>query len=144
MSWLEELQNEIGSFKLASGLKVKVDKNATHPRDNVIKLIDDSIKYFEDNSYTIKGAKDKVKKPDHCYEISKGKATVWLSYSRQKLKLDDKNSVITDIDENKVISTLQILRKAVESGFFDAQLDTIKSLRSEAQKKSKAKTAGKK
>jgi hypothetical protein len=68
---------------------------------------------------------------------------VWISYSRQKLKLDGDNTVISGIDDNKVLAALNHLKQAVESGVFDAQLDSIKSLRSEAQKKSKASSAKK-
>ena len=72
-----------------------------------------------------------------CFEIAEGKAKVWLSYSRQKLKLDGDNIVIEGLADNKVIAALNHLRQAVESGVFDNQLEDIKLRRSAAQKASK-------
>ena len=73
-----------------------------------------------------------------------GKASVWLSYSRQKLKLDDTNTMITGLPDNKVIATLELLRRAVESNMFDAQLEGIKHKRSDAQRASKVSRSAKK
>ena len=143
MSWLDALKKEIGDFKLGTGIKEKAEKKTTLPRDNVIKLINDNIKLLGDSSYLVKTAKGAAKKPERCFESNDGKATVWISYSRQKLKLDGDNTVISGIDDNKVLAALNHLKQAVESGVFDAQLDSIKSLRSEAQKKSKASSAKK-
>lgn len=143
MSWLDALKKEVGDFKLSDGKKLKAIKQPTLPRDNVIKLINDNISYLNDNSYVVKTAKGKAKKPDSCFESNDGKATVWLSYSRQKLKLDGDNTLIEDLDANKVLTTLNLLKQAVESGIFDNQLQDIKQKRSEAQKASKVRTAKK-
>jgi hypothetical protein len=137
MSWLDALKKEVGDFNLSDGKKIKAIKQPTSPRDNVIKLINDNISYLNDNNYVVKSAKGRSKKPDSCFEIAEGKARVWLSYSRQKLKLEGDNSVIEGLADNKVITTLNHLRQAVESGVFDNQLEDIKSRRSAAQKASK-------
>jgi len=143
MSWLDALKKEVGDFKLTDGKKIKQIKLPTQPRDNVIKLINDNISYLNDNSYVVKTAKGVAKKPDSCFESNDGKATVWLSYSRQKLKLDGDNTLIEDLDANKVLTTLNLLKQAVESGVFDSQLQDIKQKRSAAQKASKVRTAKK-
>lgn len=143
MSWLDALKKEVGDFKLSTGEKIKLPKAVVHPRDKVIKLINDNISYINDNSYTIKTAKGETKKPESCFEKADGKASVWLSYSRQKLMLDGENSMITGLDENKVLAALDHLKNVVASGIFDDQLQDIKQKRSAAQKASKEKTAKK-
>ena len=143
MSWLDALKKEVGDFNLSDGKKIKLIKQPTQPRDNVIKLINDNISYLNDNNYVVNSAKGKSKKPDSCFEIAEGKARVWLSYSRQKLKLDGDDTVIEGLDSNKVLTTLNHLKQAVESGIFDNQLQDIKIKRSAAQKASKANTAKK-
>ena len=143
MSWLDALKKEVGDFELSTGEKIKLPKADAHPRDKVIKLINDNISYINDNSYTIRTAKGETKTPERCYENSGGKASIWLSYSRQKLMLDGEHSMITGLDENKVLAALTHLKNAVASGVFDDQLQDIKQKRSAAQKASKAKTAKK-
>jgi hypothetical protein len=143
MSWLDALKKEVGDFNLSDGKKIKQIKQPTQPRDNVIKLINDNISYLNDNSYVVKTAKGAAKKPERCFESNDGKSTVWLSYSRQKLKLDGDDTVIEGLDSNKVLTTLNHLKQAVESGIFDNQLQDIKIKRSAAQKASKANTAKK-
>ena len=143
MSWLDALKKEVGDFELSTGEKAKLPKAEVHPRDKVIKLINDNIQYINDNSYTIKTAKGETKTPERCYEKAEGKASIWLSYSRQKLMLDGENIMITGLDENKVLAALNHLKSAVESGIFDNQLQDIKQKRSAAQKASKEKTTKK-
>jgi hypothetical protein len=137
MSWLDALKKEIGDYKLTDGKKIRAAKVAVHPRENVLKLINDNISFFNDKNYKVKTAKGREKTPDSCYKIADGKASVWLSYSKQKLKFDEEHTVIAGIAENKVTATLDCLRRAVESGAFDAQLESIKHKRSDAQRASK-------
>ena len=144
MNLLAALKQEIGDYELTDGKKIKAAKIAVHPRENVLKLINDNISLFKDKNYKVTSAKGKQKTPDSCYKIADGKASVWLSYSKQKLKFDEEHTVIAGIADNKVLTTLDCLRRAVESGAFDAQLEGIKQKRSEAQKASKVSRSAKK
>ena len=143
MSLFDDFKKEFGDFNVGNPVKLKTEKIPTHPRDNVIKLIDDNIKLLGDHSYVVKGTKGVAKKPEVCFEIIDQKASIWLTYSRQKLDLFDKGTVISNLNSNHLVGFLTKLRGSVANGDFDAQLEKIKSLRSEAQKKSKANTAKK-
>lgn len=140
MNLQAKLEAAIGSFSLVvDQKKIKL----ASPRDNVIKLITDNIKYHNDNSYKIKTAKGEYKTPELCYEISGDKARVWLCYSRQKLKLVGDANAIVGIDASKVVTTLECLRDVVANGDLDDQLANIKTERSTAQKGGKERTAKK-
>ena len=114
----------------------KAPKQAKHPRDSVIALIDNSLKLLDDSSYKIKKGK-KSKVPDVCYKIENGKASVKLTYSRENLKLDGDDTGIR-CEEAQLKELLTELHKAVKAGELDTQLEDIKKKRSESQKAKKA------
>lgn len=137
MNLKTKLEAAIGKFSLSLDQK---KSKTTNPRDNVLKLITDNIKFHNDNNYTIKTAKGALKAPELCFEVTGDKARVWLCYSRQKLKLVGDTNVISDIDASKVVATLECLHDIVANGDFDDQLTDIKTERSAAQKGGKKRT----
>lgn len=135
MSILAGLKNkfkDIETFQYGA----KAPKQAKHPRDSVIALIDNSLKLLDDSGYKIKKGK-KSKVPDVCYKIENGKALVKLTYSRENLKLIADDTGIR-CEEGHLKDLLNELHKAVKGGELDAQLEEIKKKRSESQKAKKA------
>lgn len=135
MGILDELDKTVSGIEFFQ-YGAKAPKQTKHPRDSVIALIDNSLKLLEDSSYKIKKGK-KSKVPDVCYKIENGKANVKLTYSRENLKLKGEQTGIR-CDEGQLKDLLGKLHKAVKAGELDAQLDEIKTKRSESQKAKKA------
>jgi hypothetical protein len=132
MGWLEELRSQGKSLTLSK--KVGKTPQSTHVRDVIIKVIDDSISYFNDPQYRLASGRRKGKEPSLIYSISGQDAIISLTYARSTLLLDGTHDVLT-IPKADLLDVLNALRNGVSNGEFDGQLEAIKTKRSEQAKK---------
>ena len=142
MSWLDDFKADVGEFALIK-VAAKTSAPTKSPRQHVITLIDNSLLFLTDNNYKLKTGKRAGKAPDLCYKVKGADAEITLTYSREKIMLQDENPTIS-LKVDKLGTALRSLRKAVDAGVFDAALNKIKQGRSEAQKAARAKTAASK
>ena len=138
MGFLDDLRKQFPEANLKAGNKGSMSAVKKHPRDNVIQLINNSLSYLNDNKFTVV-VKGKTKAPELCYVTKdNGWSDISLSYSRDKLKIDNDKTII-EIPTNKLKDVLVLLKKGVEEKEFDAQLEEIKQKRSDSQKAAKDK-----
>lgn len=120
MDFLAEIKANIKSFK-SYDKSAKVRTNAKHPRENVARLISNSLSYLKDNTFKVAGRGGVMKKPELCYTITGGAARVSLSYLRKYLNLDGTKKFI-GCDEGELETLLNIMHKNVLAGWLDDQL----------------------
>lgn len=135
MGLLDELKKNIKSFRSFSA-EPKTPKRSAHPRDNVAKLIENSIELLNNPNYKVTGRKGATVTPEVCYEIKDGTAKVQLSYSRQLLKLNGEDKFY-GCDASELQTLLQIVLKGVKAGEFDDQLLAIQDKRKKSQQNAK-------
>lgn len=110
------------------------------PRDVLLKLIDNSLKLFDNPEFKVKNAKGKDATPDVCFRIDGDEACVWLSYAKERLLLEGGRKILK-VPKHLVVNYLNALKSAAEKGVFDAQLEEIRAKRLEARTKGDAESA---
>lgn len=98
------------------------------PRSLLLKLIDNSLKLYDNPDFKVKNAKGKVMTPEVCFKLDGDNASIWLAYAKERLVLEG-GQKIYKVPKHLVVNYLKAMKLAVEKGIFDAQLDEIKAKR---------------
>src|SRR5271163_1600481 len=93
MSWLEDFAREFPDVNLVESA-TRADRNARHPRDNLLKFLNNSLSMLSNPKLISKGRSGVRKAPDVCYKGRDGEATTTLKHSRHILDLGKGKRVI--------------------------------------------------
>ncbi len=106
-----------------------------HPRNNVIALIENSIQLLADPAYRIQQKRTKKEiEPETCYKINgDGTAHISLTYSKQKLTIDNGKDIIS-VPAAALPQVLEKIKSQVANGVLDTQVSNIHSQRSNLMK----------
>jgi hypothetical protein len=110
-----------------------------HPRNNVIALIENSIRFLADPQYRVKQKRSgNTAPPQTCYKIdAAGNAYISLSYAKKKLVIDNGDDTIT-VPAATLPQVLEKIKEQVANGKLDAELNNTQSERSSTMKQKMA------
>jgi hypothetical protein len=140
MSWLDKLAKQFPNARLVKRSPLKTGPNK-NPRENLLKLLQNSLSYLNDANFTVAGRNGKTTKPAVCYNLNNGVAEVTLRYSKQILDLDGNGQDTLKTDQASLKDLIGLLTEAVNDGTFDKQLAAIKAERSKQHKNARLKKA---
>jgi hypothetical protein len=122
MTWLSELQKELGKdFQLVKAAK-RASVKVRHPREVAYENIKNSLAFLKDPTFKVKKS-GKEAKPDLCYqELSDGTVEVFVKYARSRLKLQGDEDAIR-VPKAALETVLVKLGDGIRDGEFDDQLE---------------------
>jgi hypothetical protein len=104
-------------------------KSESHPRDTVVRTLNQSLQLFEDPGFRIrrkgkKGSPATETAPYACFkQNASGSYVVWVAYARKRLNLDGEDCFI--VPKSVVAELHRSLIDEVNSGTFDAQINKL-------------------
>ena len=133
MGFFDNLKQQFPEVVARNSKTSPPPKAKKHPRDDVLELIDHSIRYLENPNYRIKNRKNEFALPALCFKLTGDGAIVSLKFGGNRLVIEGDNDEF-EVSEKHLRSALDLLRKHVEDRNLDEQIEGIQKSRSQAVK----------
>ena len=126
MGFFDNLKQQFPEVVARNSKTSPPPKAKKHPRDDVLELIDHSIRYLENPNYRIKNRKNEFALPALCFKLTGDGAIVSHKFGGNRLVIEGDNDEF-EVSEKHLRSALDLLRKHVEDRNLDEQIEGLKS-----------------
>lgn len=128
MGFFDSLKQQFPEVVARNSKKSAPTKAERRPRDDVLELIDHSIRYLENPNFRTRNRNDEDVVPELCFRFTGDGAIVSLAYGGATLLIEDDMDEF-EVSERHLRAALDLLRKHVEDGHLDAQIEKIHKMR---------------